>query len=266
VLRLERGGSTLGALRSDGESLVPERKLVGLQIVDWTAVTTLLVVALLLVVVSAVVWAQLLATMQRATFWEFQIRAFEKADKVYPPELGAVLFTGSSSIRYWSTLSRDLAPLRVLNRGFGGCHLAHVTHYAGRIILPYRPRAIVLYAGENDLGWPSNKKPETVLEDFKRLASLVQAKLPGVGVYFISIKLSRFRRGRWDAIRTANRLVKEFACGRDDISFIDTATAMLDAKGHPSPRYQPWYRLHMNTEGYTLWASIVRPVLQAHLG
>jgi hypothetical protein len=72
------------------------------------------------VVVSAAVWARLLSRMQRATFWEFQIRAFEKADRLQPPEPGVVLCTGSSSIRYWTTLSHDLAPLRVLNRGFGG--------------------------------------------------------------------------------------------------------------------------------------------------
>jgi lysophospholipase L1-like esterase len=219
----------------------------------------------LLVGVSAAVWAFLLSRMQRATSWEFQIRAFEKADRLHPPEPEAVLFTGSSSIRYWTTLSRDLAPLRVLNRGFGGCHLAHVLHYAERIVLPYRPRAIVLYAGENDLSWPSKKAPETVLEDFKRFVALVQAKLPGVGVYFISVKLSPFRRGCWEAIRRANQLVEAFARGHEGVTFIDTTTAMLDAAGNPSPRYQPWYRLHMTAKGYALWASLVRPVLEADL-
>jgi lysophospholipase L1-like esterase len=227
---------------------------------------TVLLAGVLLVGLSAAVWARLLGRMQRATFWEPQIRAFEKADRLHPPELGAVLFTGSSSIRYWTTLGRDLAPLRVLNRGFGGCHLAHVIHYAERIVLPYRPRAIVLYAGENDLGWPSKKTPETVLEDFKRFVALAQARLPGAGVYFLSIKLSPFRRARWEAMKRANRLVEEFARGHEGVTFIDTATAMLDAEGRPCPKYQPWYRLHMKAKGYPLWASIVRPVLEADLG
>ena len=32
--------------------------------------------------------------------------------------------TGSSSIRLWDTLESDMAPLRVLNRGFGGAHMS----------------------------------------------------------------------------------------------------------------------------------------------
>jgi lysophospholipase L1-like esterase len=204
--------------------------------------------------------------MQHATFWEFQIRAFEKADRLHPPTPGAILFTGSSSIRYWTTLGRDLAPLPVLNRGFGGCHLAHVVHYAERIVLPYRPRAIVLYAGENDLGWPSAKTPETVLEDLKSFVALVQARLPGTGVHFLSIKLSPFRWRRWEAMKRANRLVEEFARGHEGVRFIDTVSAMLDADGKPCPEYQPWYRLHMKAKGHALWASIVRPVLESDLG
>jgi hypothetical protein len=181
------------------------------RIVTWGSWTPLLFGGVLLVGVSAAVWAILLSRMRHATFWEFQIRAFEKADRLRPPPPGAVLFTGSSSIRYWTTLDRDMAPLRVLNRGFGGCHLAHVLHYAERIVLPCRPRAVVLYAGENDLGWPSAKTPATVVEDFRRFVALVQSTLPGVCVYFLSIKLAPFRRRRWEAMKTANRLVEEFA-------------------------------------------------------
>jgi hypothetical protein len=69
---------------------------------------------LVLLLLSAVVWIYVLFRMQRAGFWEFQIRAFEKADRLHPPQPGAILFTGSSSIRLWSTLERDMAPLRVL--------------------------------------------------------------------------------------------------------------------------------------------------------
>src|SRR5262249_42946681 len=155
-----------------------------------TMSASLLIAATVLVIASLGVWAYLLARMQRAEFWESQIRAFEKADRLCPPKEGAILFTGSSSIRLWHTLERDMAPLPVINRGFGGSHLGHVVHYAQQIILPYRPRAIVLYAGENDLAWPSRKTAEIVLTDFKQLVALVQARLPGTRVYFLSIKRS----------------------------------------------------------------------------
>jgi lysophospholipase L1-like esterase len=200
--------------------------------------------------------------MQRAEFWESQIRAFEKADRLCPPKEGAILFTGSSSIRLWHTLERDMAPLPVINRGFGGCHLGHVVQYAQQIILPYRPSAIVLYAGENDLAWPSRKSAETVLAAFKQLVALVQARLPGTRVYFLSIKRSWLRRGRWPAMQEANRLVQEFVDGREDVAFVDVTTPMLDGQGNPRPEFLPWYRIHMTAKGYELWTSIIKPVLE----
>jgi lysophospholipase L1-like esterase len=215
-------------------------------------------------VVSAF-WLRLLLRMQRADFWEFQIRAYEEADQLRPPEPGAILFIGSSSIRLWRTLERDLAPLRVINRGFGGCHLAHVNRYLERIGLPYQPRAVVLYAGENDLGWVSRKTPAAVLHDFQRFVTLIQARLPDTRIYFLSIKRSPFRRGRWAAMDRANQLVREFATRCAGVNFVDVSTPMLDAKGHPRREYLPWYRMHLTAAGYELWASIIRPILEADL-
>jgi hypothetical protein len=226
----------------------------------------LVLTGLVLVLVAATVWAHLLLRMQRADFWEFQIRAFEQADRLHPPKAGAILFIGSSSIRLWHTLARDMAPLRVLQRGFGGCHLAHVTHYAERIVLPYQPRAVVLYAGENDLGWWSRKTPETVLADFKRFVATVQENLPGTPVYFLAIKRSPIRRGRWTEMTRANRLIEEFATESPRVVFVDTTTPLLDSRGAPRPEYLPWYRLHLTASGYAVWASILRPLLEVDMG
>jgi hypothetical protein len=233
--------------------------------VNLDGLTLAILVGLFLALVSASVWLYVLFHMQRADFWEFQIRAFEKADQLRPPEPGSIVFTGSSSIRLWRTLERDMAPLRVLNRGFGGCHLAHVNYYFERVILPYRPRAVVLYAGENDLGALSRKTPEAVFEDFKLLVRMVQETLPGTRVYFLAIKRSPFRRRRWAAMDQANRHVREFAANCNGVAFIDTCTPMLDAAGRPRQEFLPWYRFHLTTNGYKLWASIVKPMLEVDL-
>jgi hypothetical protein len=222
----------------------------------------LMLMAMAVVLASLGAWTYLVLRMQRAEFWESQIRAFERADRSHPPDCGAILFTGSSSIRYWSTLQHDLAPLRVINRGFGGCHLSHVNHYAQRVIFAYHPRAIVLYAGENDLCWPSRKTPELVLEDFKTLVALIRENLPGINVYYLSIKRALLRRSRWPAIDRANRLIREFADAQAGVAFIDVSTLLLDSWGNPLPEYLPWYRIHLTPQGYTLWATIVRPVLE----
>jgi hypothetical protein len=69
---------------------------------------------------------------------------------------------------FWRTLADDMKPLDVINRGFGGSQIAQVNHYVARIVINYRPRAVVLYAGENDLSWPWSKSPETVFGDSRQ--------------------------------------------------------------------------------------------------
>src|SRR5258706_12230310 len=145
----------------------------------------LMVMMLFLVPGGILVWTIVIFRMQHAAFWKFQIAAFEKADRRHPPKAGAVLFTGSSSIRNWETLDRDMAPLPVINRGFGGAHISHVNEYLEQIVIPFKPQAVVLYAGENDLGWHSKKTPETVCEDFKTFVKSVQARSPSTRIYFL---------------------------------------------------------------------------------
>src|SRR5690349_21577675 len=102
-----------------------------------------------------------------------EIRKFEESDRNHPPPKAAVLFVGSSSIRLWDTLAKDFPDQTVLNRGFGGSQIADSTRYADRIILPYRPKKIVLYAGDNDLA--AGKSPQQVFADFKELEGKVHA-------------------------------------------------------------------------------------------
>src|SRR5204862_7468203 len=126
---------------------------------------TFLSLVLLAVLLGLGIGFYTIRAMGRAGYWESEIREFEKADQKAPPKPGVIVFTGSSSIRLWRTLRQDMFPLAVVNRGFGGAQIAHVSHYAQRIILPYRPRAVVLYAGVDDLIW--GKSPEEVLIEFQ---------------------------------------------------------------------------------------------------
>ena len=128
-----------------------------------------------------------LRAMGRAEYWESVIREFEEADRTAPPKPGVIVFTGSSSIWSWRTLAQDMSPLPVVNRGSGGAQIAHVNQYADRIILPYRPRAVVLYAGVDDLIW--GKTPEEVFVDFQQFVGLIHGALPETWIYFISINL-----------------------------------------------------------------------------
>ncbi|MCL5019789.1 MAG: hypothetical protein M1426_04890, partial [Patescibacteria group bacterium] len=130
-----------------------------------------------------------------ANKWDTTIQAFEKQDKEQFPEPEIIEFTGSSSILMWKTLAEDFKPLKVFNRGFGGSQMFEVLQYADRIIIPYKPRIIVLYAGDNDIA--SGKTPEMVLNDFKLLVEKIHNALPETFIYYISIKPSILRWAMW---------------------------------------------------------------------
>jgi lysophospholipase L1-like esterase len=211
---------------------------------------------LLLLVPAIMSWAR-----GRPWFWRHAIRRFEALDRVAPPKPGVIVFAGSSSINFWNTLVGDMKPLEVINRGFGGSQLAQVNYHAKKIVLPYRPRAVVLYAGENDLSWPWSKTPQTVFADFKSFLALVQGALPQAYIYFISIKPSPRRRRLLPKQREANRLIEEFCGTQPRAQFIDVAAAMLDKNGEPRAEFFVGDGVHPNARCYELWTSIIKPIL-----
>ena len=194
--------------------------------------------------------------------WEKYIARFEAADKKQMPQPGGVLFIGSSSIRMWKTIEQDFPGLPVINRGFGGSQIADSNHFAGRIVHPYKPRQIVLYAGDNDVA--AGKSPETVLADFQQFVKTVHAKLPKARVSFIAIKPSLSRWKLSGKMAMANSLVRN-TCSKDKrLDYIDIWQPMLGDNGKPRPDLFLGDGLHLNAKGYALWTSIVKPHLAKH--
>jgi lysophospholipase L1-like esterase len=202
----------------------------------------------------------LLAAAQKPAF-ESEISAFEMADRLNPPPPGVIVFTGSSSIRLWSTLTEDMKPLDVTNRGFGGSQIDEVNRYAPQIVFPYRPRAVVLYAGDNDLSASSPKTPEQVCDDFKNFVQIVHSQFPETRIYFVSIKPSIQRWNLWPQFRKANARIAQYIASAPRVEFIDVTSAMLDAQGKPRADIFREDGLHMNEKGYAIWTAIIKPRL-----
>lgn len=195
--------------------------------------------------------------------WESAIEGYEAADAEEPADPGSVVFVGSSSILFWGSLSTDMAPMPVLNRGFGGSVIANVTHFADRIVLPYEPSAIVLYAGDNDIAFGSSA--DCTLRDFEAFVEHVRAAAPATPIYFISIKPSPSRIDLWTAMSRANALIEARAATSSALHFIDVSEAMLDEQGEPIAELFLEDGLHMTEAGYEIWTSIVRPILREDL-
>lgn len=188
-----------------------------------------------------------------------QITAFLEEDRVALRPPCQIVFTGSSSIRFWKTLGEDLAPLAVLNRGFGGSTIADVNHYFDQVVGRHSPAAVVFYAGENDLS--AGREPEAIVADFERFLALKEAALGDAPVYFVSLKPSKLRWAQFARQGWINDRIRELAERRPDLQYIDVVQPML-SDGAPKEIFVE-DGLHMTAEGYALWTAAVKPVLDA---
>lgn len=186
------------------------------------------------------------------------IDAFEQWDSKNAFPAAPILFVGSSSIRMWRT-REGFPDLPVINRGFGGSHISDVLHFADRIVLPYRPKVIVFYAGDNDVA--GGKSAERVRDDYRRFVDLVGARLPQTRLIFVTIKPSGQRWALWPEMNKANDLVRDL-CDKDDrLFFGDLATPLLDFEGKPDDQLFLADRLHLSPNGYAVWNETLRPIL-----
>jgi lysophospholipase L1-like esterase len=196
--------------------------------------------------------------------FEDEIEAFEASDKIRPPEKGGVVFVGSSSIRLWPNLAVDFQGANVVQRGFGGSELWQVVNYAPRIVLPYSPQRIVLYAGDNDIA--AGRSPEQILEDYKHFVALVHSALPETRIAFVSIKPSGSRWALVDRIRRANQLVREYSSSDSTLTYVDVFDPMLGSRGTPRDELFAPDSLHLSPRGYALWRHLLSPFVYGKRG
>lgn len=191
-----------------------------------------------------------------------QIETFVAWDSKNAVPAEPILFVGSSSIRMWRT-GLAFPDLPVINRGFGGSHISDVVHFSDRIVLPYKPRLIVLYAGDNDIA--GGKPAAQVLCDYRRFVELVHAKLPATRIVFITIKPSGRRWSLWPQMNEANDLTRSFSEKSGRLFFADLATPLIGDDGRPDDALFLGDRLHLNAQGYHAWTKALQPVIRRAL-
>jgi hypothetical protein len=187
-----------------------------------------------------------------------EIDRFVQADRAAPPARCQVLFVGSSSIVKWrENLAADMAPMPVINRGFGSSHIEYVNRWFDQIVAPYRPRAIVFYAGENDID--SGKSVDRVVADFDTFMTRKTQALGTTPVYFISLKPSQSRFAQFPLQSQVNDSIRARAGKRSDLHYIDVVAPMLE-NGKPKDIFDS-DGLHMTAQGYAIWTRVVRAAL-----
>ncbi|HIG86668.1 MAG TPA: hypothetical protein EYQ25_06480 [Planctomycetes bacterium] len=193
--------------------------------------------------------------------WLQAIQAFEASDRLDPAPQDAALFVGSSSIRRWDTLTRDMAPMPVIQRGFGGSRLFDSVYFADRLVVAYDPAVIVIFSGTNDISGDHPKSAKEVCALFQRFVGRVRAENCGAPIVYIAISPTRARLEHIKIVLEANRLIAASCEPDTDLYFVDTARILLDPAGLPDRRWFVEDGLHLNSDGYALWTMRVRPLL-----
>ena len=187
--------------------------------------------------------------------------AYLEKDKTSPPPSEAILCTGSSSMRMWQSLKTDLAPLPVFNRAFGGSTTKDTIAAVPLIITPYKPKVILYYCGDNDLGSPSTS-PDVPVNGFISFVAEVRKELPNVRFVYLAIKPSPKRTESWPNAQKANAAIASWCATDPLMTFIDVATPLLKEDGTPNPEYYGKDNLHMTPAGYARWTAVVKPVME----
>ena len=177
-----------------------------------------------------------------------------------------VLFFGSSSIRLWKTLEEDMAPLKVVNRGYGGAMMRDLHYNYHTVLADYAPEAFVFYC-DNDLGgFPRDLHPTELFDLYRLLVERLQADYPGKPIFFLSIKFNNNRIAKLEDHRLFNAIMADYAAHTEGVEFVDVNTPILAPDGSIDDAMFEADRLHVNREGYRIWASVLRPKLLEALG
>lgn len=214
----------------------------------------------LLFLVIFIISSGVLYAQTSPAFWQ-DIVAFKKKDSIQAPPSNAILFVGSSSFARWQDVNNYFPDFTIINRGFGGSILTDVIRYTYDIILPYQPKQVVIYCGENDLASADSITSVEAYNRFKTLFGMIRTNLPKTNIAFISMKPSPSRASLQDKMKRANQMIKRYISKQKNASFIDIYDAMLDKKGQMREELYVGDRLHMKPAGYAIWQKAILPYL-----
>lgn len=202
------------------------------------------------------------AMAQKLPFFD-EVQAFKKQDSIHPPVQHGIVFIGSSSFARWNNLEESFPDRTIINRAFGGSSLPDLIRYVDDITLPYQPRQIVIYCGENDFAGNDSITAKIVTTHFKKLFKLIRERLPKLPIAFVSIKPSPSREKYWSKMIAANASIKSFLKKKKYTQFIDVYSKMFHPDGTVMKDIFVEDNLHMNAKGYAIWQKVIEPYLLA---
>ena len=172
-----------------------------------------------------------------------------------------VLFFGSSSIRLWNGLEEMMAPLSVVNRGYGGATVRDILVNYDKLMAHYSPKAFVVFCDNDICGNEGELTVSGVLDHYRLLFNRLDQDYPGVPVFFLSWKYSGLRAFMRDTQKLVNDVMADYASSSNQVTFVDVNATLLQPDGDINQSLFESDNLHINRDGYLLWTSVLKPLL-----
>ena len=206
-----------------------------------------------------------------AAKWEKDISKLESQDQSEKYTENAILFIGSSSIRAWNSMEKDMFPYETIKRGYGGAHYSDIIHFTKRLVKNHSPKAILIFVandikGNNKSDIYSKNLTDRTPNEVKRLFKLVIDQIRSVHkeipIFGIETTPTKSRWKAWPKISLANDLIKEYCESKDNLYYISTRNHYIGENGLPTEELFIRDKLHLNRKGYALWGEIIKKNLK----
>ena len=180
------------------------------------------------------------------------------------PQPGGVVLVGSSNFRKWTNVVKDLAPLPVTNRAFGGSQTSHQLMFFDQVVPPCRPALIVWYCGSNDI--KGKRDAASILGRTEEWINRLKQMDPTPGVLLVSVIRApqKHRDGQVAVVDAVNRGYEEIARSKEGVFFVDVNPALQSTTGEPKAELYVQDGLHLNGEGYHQMTTLLKPAIEKH--
>lgn len=195
---------------------------------------------------------------EAAKSWESEVQKLEALNKTesYPDD--AILFIGSSSIRLWNNIDKDMAPYSTIRRGYGGAKFSDLIFYTDRLVYPHDFKALVIFVANDIANSADDKTPEEILRLYKEVVRIVRVKNPKKPIFLIEITPTNSRWAKWAQTKQANELLKNYCESKANLHFIETAESFMGTDGKPRAELFRDDQLHLKQIGYDIWAERIK--------
>ena len=159
----------------------------------------------------------------------------------------------------WKSLNIDFPDLDLINTGFGGSKASDLEKHLFPLVLKYEPSRVFIYEGDNDL-WADVPVAE-IMKSLDQIVTRIHLANPNTEIYLIGAKPSPSRWEKKENDLIFNQMLKEYCQTKEMVEFVDTWSPLTNLDGNPRPELYIQDQLHLNEEGYKIWAGIFKSLL-----